>query len=87
MTAIQLECNLQNGIHARPAALAAKKAREYSCRVFIVNEDSGKRADARSVTSIMALGIKRGGHLRVECSGSDEREAAGAMAELLSRIE
>lgn len=87
MTVIQIECMSQNGLHARPAALAARLAKEFESQCYIVNEDNNKRADARSVTSIMTLGVKKGTHLRVECSGSDEQDAAKALADLIIKID
>lgn len=87
MTVIQIECMAENGLHARPAALVAKQAKEFSCKAYIVNEDNNKRADARSVTSIMTLGVKKGTHLRVECNGSDEQDAAKAIGDLIIKID
>lgn len=87
MKIIQIECRSENGLHARPAALVAKCAKEYESKIYIVNEENGKRADARSVTSIMTLGAKKGTPLRIESSGSDEGDAAKAMAELVAKIE
>ncbi len=87
MKVIRIECMAENGLHARPAALIAKCAKEYESKTYIINEDSGKRVDARSVTSVMTLGVKKGTPICIESSGSDEAEAARAMAELIAKIE
>lgn len=47
---------LRDGLHARPAALIAKRARASSAKVIL--EAHGKAADARSVTAIMGLGVR-----------------------------
>lgn len=87
MKIIRIECIAENGFHARPAALIAKCAKEYVSRTFLINDENGKRADARSVTSVMTLGVKKGTNVCIESSGADENEAAMAMAELIARID
>ena len=44
------------GIHARPASLLVKEAATYTSTVTI--ESGGKRADAKRLLALMALGVK-----------------------------
>lgn len=74
---------LQNksGLHARPASLFSQEAKKYQCEVEI--ETDGKSANAKSILSILALGIAKGSRISVKTSGVDEREAMEALALLV----
>lgn len=61
------------GVHARPAGKLAMVAGRYTCDITI--RSGGLRADAKSVLSIMSLGIKQGDIIEVSASGKDDREA------------
>ena len=87
MKMIRFECIAENGLHARPAAMISKCAKGFESKCYIVNEDNQKRADARSVTAIMTLGVKKNTPVRVECEGADEEKAAGSLAAMIAKIE
>lgn len=65
------------GIHARPAGLLAKKAKEFKSEITI--EKSGKSASAAKLMAVMALGIKFGDRVTVTVSGEDEETAFSEM--------
>lgn len=44
------------GMHARPAGLLVKKAKEYDSTIYIVKKD--KEADATRLMALMSLGVK-----------------------------
>lgn len=67
------------GLHARPAGLLAKKAKEFSSSITI--EKGGKSVSATKLMMLMGLGIKRGDTVTVTINGADENEAVEAMAE------
>ena len=60
---------LGHGLHARPAALLAKRVRAAGAMVTFGAH--GKRADARSVTAVMALGAGHGDELTITARGDD----------------
>ena len=62
------------GIHARPAGLLAKKAKEFESVVTI--EKDGKTAAATKLMSVMGMGIKCGDTVNVTVNGADEEKAA-----------
>ena len=70
------------GLHARPAGLLAKKAKEFSSGITI--EKGGKSVSATKLMMLMGLGIKRGDTVTVTINGSDEDKAAEAMAAFFS---
>ncbi len=61
------------GIHARPAGLLAKAAKEFSSIITI--EKSGKSAVATKLMALMGLGVKCGDVVTVTVEGPDEAQA------------
>ena len=61
------------GIHARPAGLLAKAAKEFSSKIII--EANGKSADVTRLMSVMGLGAKTGTEILVRIEGEDEEAA------------
>lgn len=66
------------GIHARPATLLAKKAKEMSATITLVNKD-GKSAEAKKLMAVMGLGIKKGETVTVNVEGENEDAIAAEM--------
>ncbi len=67
------------GIHARPAGLLAKKAKEFQSVITL--EKDGKTAAATKLMAIMGMGVKCGDTVKVMVEGADEETAAVAMEE------
>lgn len=67
------------GIHARPAVLLAKKAKEFQSTITI--EKDGKSASAAKLMMLMGLGVKGGDTVTVTVEGADEEAAAAAIEE------
>lgn len=66
------------GIHARPATLLAKKAKEMSATITLVNKD-GKSVEAKKLMAVMGLGIKKGETVTVNVEGENEDAVAAEM--------
>ncbi len=62
------------GIHARPASLLVKKAKELSSKTVI--NARGKSAEATRLMAIMSLGIKKGDEINVQVTGENEKADA-----------
>jgi phosphocarrier protein FPr/phosphocarrier protein len=73
---------LRQGLHARPAALLAQRAKSFGAQVSL--SAHGRTANARSVVAIMALGVRQGDELAIQASGAD---AARSVASLVAGIE
>ena len=65
------------GIHARPAGILAKKAKEYASRITITK--GGKTAEAQRLMAVMSLGVKKGETVTVSAEGEDEEKAVADM--------
>lgn len=72
-----------NGLHARPAAVVAARARGYGAEVRLVK--NGREANARSVVSIMALEVDGGDTVTVIARGEDAQAAIAGLSDILSR--
>lgn len=77
-----VEVTLAQGLHARPAALLASRARAFRSEVSIVVGE--RRANVKSVTAVMALEIGRGRHVLFEGTGDDADAAVAALAQMLA---
>jgi multiphosphoryl transfer protein len=77
-----LTVTLRQGLHARPAALLAQRAKAFRAQASLGAH--GRSANARSVVAIMALGVRQGDELSIRASGAD---AAQCVASLLAGIQ
>ena len=75
--------NSENGIHARPAALLVQTVSQFKSEVKIIKGEKG--ANARSIISIMGLGVKKGEQIYVEICGEDESVLCEAIETVLVR--
>lgn len=65
------------GIHARPAGLLVKKAKETGAKIMV--NGNGKSAEATKLMALMSMGIKKGMEVEVTVEGENEEEAAVQM--------
>ena len=72
------------GVHARPAGLVVKAAKEFESEIVITKAD--KSANAKKLIALMCLAIKQGDRIIVKISGEDEDKAAAEMEKTLSEI-
>jgi multiphosphoryl transfer protein len=70
---------LKHGLHARPAAVLAKRARTTGAAITL--STNGKSADVRSLTSVMALGARHGDELTITARGANAHAALDTMVE------
>jgi phosphoenolpyruvate-protein phosphotransferase len=68
---------LRQGLHARPAALLAQRAKSFGAQATLAAH--GRSANARSVVAIMALGVRQGDELSIQASGPDAAEAVASL--------
>ncbi len=58
-----VELRNRHGLHARPAAMLARRASEFDAQVRV------NGVDATSVLALMGLGLSRGAHLEIQATG------------------
>jgi len=76
---------LLQGLHARPAALLARRAKGTAASVTL--RAHGRATDARSVVGIMSLGVRRGDELLIQAEGEGAPLAVAEMFAALAEAE
>lgn len=72
----------RTGLHARPAAVLANIAKSFQSEIKLQLED--RTANARSITSLMALEVKHGDKVVVVAKGADAKQAVEKLAKLIA---
>lgn len=72
----------ENGLHARPASELVKVATGFNATIKIVAND--KHADAKSIISILSLGLTKDDEVMMTVEGQDEIEAMQEMKALFA---
>ena len=72
------------GLHARPAAMLVKKAAEFSCEITLIKGD--KKANAKSIMNLLALGLAANDEVTVVTAGEKEAEALQAIGDFLDSL-
>ena len=68
------------GIHARPAGLLAKEAKQFADAQITITKD-GNTVKASQLMMLMSLGIKQGDEITVSAQGAGEDAAIAKMEE------
>jgi phosphocarrier protein len=66
------------GIHARPAGLLVKEAKNFESTITL-STAAGKSADVRKLMALMALAVKKGDTVTISADGADEDAAIAGM--------
>lgn len=72
------------GLHARPAAVFVRIASGYQSDISILT-DRGQ-ADAKSLLSVLALGVTKGTQMSIIADGPDEEEALSELCTLIEKV-
>jgi phosphotransferase system HPr (HPr) family protein len=72
------------GLHARPAALFVQQANRFESEIEVRNVTADSEwTDAKSILSVLTLGVERDHEIELSISGPDEAEALAALTELV----
>lgn len=72
------------GLHARPAALFVQTAARFKAAVRVTNLTRGtKPVDAKSILSVLTLGVSQGHQIHVTADGADADMAIQTITELV----
>ena len=80
---ISRDVTIQNnvGLHARPATFFIQKANEFKSGIWVEKDD--RRVNAKSLLGVLSLGIVKGTTITLIADGTDEKEAVGALVDLV----
>ena len=75
----QLDLVIQNptGLHARPAKIFVKLAKQFKSDIRVQHGE--KKANAKSLISMLTLGVESMSTIRIMVDGADEDEALTAL--------
>lgn len=73
MKQIELTIHNPTGLHARPAAIFVKTAKQFKAKIQV--QHGPKKVNAKSVISVLTLGVERGGEITIVAEGADEETA------------
>ena len=70
------------GLHARASSKLVQLANSFKSEVFI--EKNGRKANAKSIMSLMMLAAAKGSEINLSCEGDDEIEAMQQISQLFA---
>ena len=75
----------QEGIHARPASTFVRAAGQWKSDIEITNlsHPEAGTANAKSIITVLTLGMAKGCQVSITASGEDEKEAVDALIALI----
>lgn len=72
------------GLHARPASLFVQTASRFTSDIQITNCATGKGpVNAKSILSVLTLGIGKGNEMLISAKGDDADKALQTLTELI----
>lgn len=77
MPEIKVKVMHEVGLHARPASLFVQTAKKYNADISVKN--GGLEVDAKSILSILTLGVSQGTEISINALGDDAEEALNAL--------
>jgi len=76
-----IEIKNRQGLHARPAEMFVRMARDFEAKIELIKED--RRVDATSIIDLLTLGAAQGTKLTLVAEGNDAQAAVDALANLV----
>ena len=76
-------CPLPNGLHARPANCFEQVVVGFMSNISVVNRNNNKKANGKSVLSLIGADIKKGDKCLVRVRGNDSKPAYDAIVDFI----
>lgn len=74
------------GLHARPAALFVQTAAKFKAKIMVRNSTRNTPfVDAKSILSVLGLGVSQGHQIEITADGEDEQTALETITDLIDR--
>jgi phosphotransferase system HPr (HPr) family protein len=83
MAEIILTIEHEAGLHARPASLFVQTANRFLSDISI--SCNGKCVNAKSILSVLTLGVHRNAMIKIQAQGEDADQAVSALKSLIER--
>ncbi|MFH2037302.1 MAG: HPr family phosphocarrier protein [Candidatus Zixiibacteriota bacterium] len=72
------------GMHARPSAMFVTHASKFKSEIFVEKIGYNIKVNGKSIMGVMMLAAAKGEELLIYAEGEDEKDAAKALAKLVS---
>lgn len=73
------------GLHARPAAIFVGEANRFTSQIRVRNATTNTSwVDAKSILSVLTLGVEQDHEIEITTDGPDEEQAAVELEHLIS---
>jgi phosphocarrier protein HPr len=79
----QFKVIAEAGLHARPVTLLVHAASKFDSEINI--EFKEKKANLKSLLSVMSLGVGQGADIKISAEGKDEQEALNTLQDTLNK--
>ncbi len=85
MPQIQVDVLHKVGLHARPASSFVKLAATFPCNISVrnISADNDRVANAKSILSVLTLGVQQGHTIGIQADGPDADEALKSLEKLV----
>lgn len=84
MPSIELTVSHPAGLHARPASKFVQTANQFNCDIKVSNlTTTSQEVNAKSILSILTLGVNQNHRIRVEAIGEQAEEALAEIRTLI----
>lgn len=75
----------KTGLHARPASIFVKKAKEFQSEIQVRNVDKESPfVSAKSILRLLTAELCMGNTVEIQADGADEAEAVKALVDLIN---
>lgn len=81
MPELTLTIHNKVGLHARPASLFVREAARFQSSITVLHGE--KQANAKSILSVLALGVNQGAQITLRAEGPDADAALHALQTLI----
>ncbi|MDR1917214.1 MAG: HPr family phosphocarrier protein [Synergistaceae bacterium] len=71
------------GLHARPASEFVVAAKKFESKLTITKDGDERKVNAKSIISLLSLGIAKGVKVTISADGADEQEAVDSLTALI----
>ena len=83
-TNLKIKINHSSGLHARPASLFVQTANKFTSAISAQNITAESAiTNAKSILSVLTLGVVQGHEIEIIAEGDDAQEAIAALENLI----
>ncbi|WP_331828638.1 HPr family phosphocarrier protein [Candidatus Blochmannia sp. SNP] len=73
-----------NGLHTRPATQFVKEAKNFNSEITVIS--NGKKASAKSLFKLQALGLSKGSIVIISAHGVDAEQAVQHLIKFIAEL-